>query len=641
MDLPVVGTEMEAQEAVVNESTPWFDVVLTDDQKNKIISEFDRSNGQMSGFRDKCKKLYEAYAPTSRELKKKTQVDVPSLKGLVGVSQKAGRMAAEFLAFDDIMGVAPYYIQDVNTEDYYTLEDRAEKGQQTANYLLHLGNFKSETLLKSIWDSTIYPMAFAESTWTTDFRTINGKDVPISQYPSCNQISPFRAVPDMSALAVQKGRFFYQILYNSDIEIKRKAASGYYDPEAVSKLRYNSQYDINGYLDQFKDKAKEYNNASYDTGYCTLISGYVYLDPEGNGPSLYHVVYDHESKQFLRVKARIHNHNMIPVVGGSMLLRPDTLTGISPLETIYYQLQEYNYFRNLGATNVTLAAALTLLVQESSGINLDNIKKRLLGNVLKGTNISPAAIRQLEMRSFLPDIQNFLQMIDWDMSAAIGYNDLTLALKAPDTAKGAQIMQAQAQMNQEISTIIFSQTFLQPLFEMFWSDIQQFFDMSVWVKLKDGKPVRVTRDDLQGEFIVTVGDLISQAKAKIIGQGLMQSMAMIGQTGLRADYGKMVSYIWKGMGVPTHIANDVMPQGMQTPANSLKAQGVMGMNDLPVGDSRNVEESPSSPQDASAPVPPGPVGPPPAGPTQLSQDQQIPPEVLEQLLRKSGGGYLG
>ena len=619
---------------------PWSDYELSKSESERIIAEFISANSQMFDFRTKCQKLNETYCPTSKQPSGKTQIDVPSLKGLVGVSQKAGRMLSELMAFDDLMGISPYLITDVNTDNFHDLERKAERNQATANYLLELGHFKGTALLKSVWNATIHPMAFAETGFATDFRVKDGKEIPIAQYPHCRALSPFRVAFDLASDSVPTGRFFYKIYYLSDIDVKRHASSGYYDPDVAREIDFNSQYDVNGFLDQFKQQAKETPEASYDTGYATIVDGYTYLDPEGNGPTLYNVVFDYASHKFLRVKQVINNHGKIPVVGGMMMIRPDTLTGVSPLEQIFYTLQEYNYFRNMAATNTALAAAITLLTQKDAGINLDVLKKRVFGNIIVGDNVSPGAIRQLEMRSQLGDIMQFLQMIDWDMSAAIGYNDLTLALKSPDTAKGAQIMQAQAQVNQEISTIIFVQTFLQPLFEMFWSDIQQFFDMRVWIKL-NGEPVAVSQQDLQGEYQVTVGDLVAQAKAKINGQAIMQSMAMLGQTGLTADYGKGFRYGWKGMGVPSHVADDILPPGMQTPANMMKAQGFMGQNELQNGDPRQIEGNPTQVENPGADVPPGPIGPRPPQ-MQRGLPSQVPPEaVIEQLLRKSGGGYLG
>lgn len=600
---------------------------LTKEFYEQLFDEYKKEHDLMPPFWQQCQKLYEAYFPRIDYKKPITALQAPTVKGLVGVVQKAGRIIAELNSMEHIIGVEPLYVGDV---DLNLLQKRADYLQELLEYLLGLGKFKTSVLPKAILDAAIFPSTFLAAGWQVEYQVDeNGEYIPRAEYPVAKRISPFRAVFDTSAEDIQSGRYFHEIVYipleRLEIQVKRSNLS----VEAFNKIKqaYRSSPD-DFYRTEIKSEKKE--RAGANTNYIRIINSYKYFDAEGDGPSLYLVSWEEQTKEVLSSKKRLNNHGQIPVVAASMMLNPETITGLSPLMQAYYPLQEYKHFRNVASLNLNLAGALTLLVSDAANLKTEALRNKQYGTVIRGSNVTPEHVRQMQLDPMLNAILPFLQLHEYEIQSILGHTDLTLGIKSPETARGAQILAAQAYTNQDISLQMFILTGLFPLYQMFLSDVQQFLSQDVYLRLEK-KFVKIGPQDIVGNFVPTVGTLLTQAKQKSIAEALQTLMAMAGQSGLQLPYDKLFRLILKGYGLPRQIIDDIIPEPDQIPANKLKAmKGLRGDNQpmgMPPAPEGGMPDMASAILGSAQPAQPMPGGqaPLPTG------EKQLPPELLQQL----------
>jgi hypothetical protein len=565
-DEPALSPIMEV------DAPPIMDSNLIDSQEFKdIVSEVDSAVSAWEPHLLKLEKLNKAY------LNVETSSDNPYPRKL-GSSRKiynavkvlSSRASNALLSADRMMGLKPYRIQAEPQGMLSDQEKNAQIGMEIGNYILSLSNYKRTLCEKTFIDFPVYANPYLMVAIT------KGPQGLI--IPHISRVSPFLAWPDPTVDDIDDAEYVARGLVLSKVAFEHLITQRIIDKTQAAKCHTATATDFSSHVRAIREERKQQDtlpDSKQEKYY--LVEDWKYMIRKGDKePRLYWIIFDMTTKTLLRFRPAPFAHGKIPIVRGNYMPVPESLNGLGVAEALWGLQREFNRYRAQAGTNAGLISNLSVLLARTSGIDKDSILQNAIGRVIMGNQIDPGNVRQLEFRSALNELSAMMSFIDQDIQTTGPANDMSMAVKAPNTAKAAEIMAGQNQLNLDLFTIMASYTLLQPVLEQVWSNIQTFTNVPIWSKL--GAKV-VTAADLQGEFQVEVGDFLEKARAQTVAKALITTMAMAGQTGVPGDYPYLVQKILIGEGLSMDEAEKAFPQtGVMTPRVGAQPGGVPGQN---------------------------------------------------------------
>lgn len=488
------------------------------------------------------------------------------------------RLAKAIMASERLLGLRPFRTETGNYGTLSEIEKKAELGMEVANYLLNIINLKKTLINEIIPDINCFGNPILKIAIQEKFN--------IRYLPYVYRVSPFHAFPDPNASSLDTANFFFELIPITKAQLK------YYlqntpdvIPGCLDKVQFASSYlyDSAEYIDDIRSARKQNTTLSnpYNTNNCAvLMDAWIIDDPFETGEyGVYNILYDYNSGTVIKpISPSPFAHGKLPYVRGNIFPVPESANAMSMAESLYHLQTEYNKYRSQAATNASLAANLAILMSRGAGINIDSLTQNSVGRIIMGNSIGEESVRQLQFRPMLDQIQMLMSYLEGDIQTTSGVTDLMAATSAPSTAKAAEILAVQGQVNTDLYTILLNETLLQPAFEMIWQNIQQF--LTTEILTSDGN--KINRNDLQGDFQVYVGDLLVKARQETIAKQLTTVMAMFGQAGIPVDYGYLGRIIALGLGCSLEQSEKIFAQTGVTSPKSATGGGVVGQN-TPMG----------------------------------------------------------
>lgn len=482
----------------------------------------------------------------------------------------SARIARAIIQTENLIGLKPFRIDQSNYGDLSILEKRAEIGMEVANYLLELSDFKKILITQFINDANCFGTPIAKI-------SIQEKN-NIQYVPYIARISPFNFFVDPSATNLDEARYVFEIIpLPKEKFIHYVKNSDDIDDEIINKIAYTSHLNYTGaeYVDEIRQIRKQTNDNQGE--FVILLDCWFKDDPHNKGEyGIYNCLLDYVSGMVIKpINPSPFKHNHFPYVMGQIFPIPESQNAFSMTEALYHLQNEYNRFRNQASTNASLAANVAILLSRGAGINLEALTQNAIGRIIMGNNIGEDAIRQLQFRPMLDQLQAMMAYLENDIQMTSGVSDLMSAVNAPSTARAAEILAAQGQINVDIYVIMLTETFLLPLLKQVWSNIQQF--LTTKILTTDG--VGVNRYDLEGEFQVYCGDLLVKTRQENIAKQLITVMAMFAQAGIPVDYGYLGRLIAVGLGCSPEQAEKIFTtKGTMIPHQAEKVGAFLGQN---------------------------------------------------------------
>lgn len=543
--------------------------LIDSEEFTEIVNQFHGYYNSWQNHLGKLKKLALAY------LNKEDDSDNPyprrtgSSKKIFNASKVlVSRTCNATLTCERMLGLKPYRISMSPQGNLSAQERNAEIGMEVGNYLLSLSAWKRTLCEKTYLDTCIYGNPYLKNSVTAGPAGI--------LIPWVTRPSPFRVFPDPTTDGEWEA--CYEIIPTTPLAFKGLVKRKIIDAKQSEKCKQGSCSEYDQYVKAIRDERKqESDSPSLSGDKYILVECWKYLQRKSDKePKLYWIVFDLPSRTLLRFTPAPFEHGKIPVVRGSYMPVPETINSMGVAESLWGLQREYNRVRAQAATNSGLASNLALLLSRTSGIDKESVLQNAIGRVIMGNHIDPNNVRQLNFQSVIGELAGLMNYYDADMQMTGGASDLALAMKAPDTARAAELMAGQLQMNLDLFTILVSNTLLQPTLEQIWNNIQHLSipegSMArIWSKLGQQS---VGREDLQGEYQVEVGDFLARARAANVAKVLVTTLAMAGQTGVQGDYPYLMRKILIGQGLTVDEAEKSFPslgvmvprQGGQPPA---------------------------------------------------------------------------
>ena len=551
------------------EAPPISDKTFAESEEFKeIVSQFEGYYDSWQNHLLKMKKMALAYLNKEEESDNPYPRRTGSSKKIFNAAKVlVSRACNATLTCERMLGLKPYRISMEPIGDLSAQEKGAEIGMEVGNYLLSLSQWKRILCEKTYLDTCIYGNPYLKNAVTAGPMGI--------LIPWITRPSPFRVFPDPTTDGEWEA--CYEILPTTPLAFKGLIGRKIIDADAAEKCTKGSVNEYDQYVKDLRTERKQESDSPRMSGdKYILVEGWKYLQRgKATAPTLYWIIFDLPSKTLLRFTPAPFEHGKIPVLRGSYMPVPETINSMGVAEALWGLQREYNRVRAQAATNSGLASNLALLLSRTSGIDRESVLQNAIGRVIMGNHIDPNNVRQLTFQSIIGDLAGLMNYYDADMQMTGGASDMALAMKAPDTARAAELMAGQLQLNLDLFTVLVSNTLLQPTLEQVWSNIQH-------LSIPEGSPTRiwsklgkqsVGREELQGEYQVEVGDFLARARAQNVSKALTTTLAMAGQTGVQGDYPYLMRKILIGFGLTVDEAEKAFPQlGVMVP----RAQGQPG-----------------------------------------------------------------
>lgn len=429
--------------------------------------------------------------------------------------------------------------------DYDELEFRARLAEGLFNRSLEEAGTRSDWIAGAL-DALIFGRVWSKSGWVTKGRPdgFGGVDV-IAEYPKAIRCSVYNVYKDpYCGMDIQRARDVHEILELTYEDLLALRRSGMFREDVLQRVTEAQS----GPSLQYRRQANDLRNAisgDTQTGYFEVAESWNYWDPDGNGtPTLWVHWWDFSTGNLLGCRELPFEHGEIPYSLGVPTMVPDQAFGIGIAEALhkiaYYSSATVNQLaENLAAMNLRHIVIEGALDEVALAQSIPN-------GIIHAENL--AAHKTLEGQSMPTDVWKFLDFWEDQKQQTSGVTPLSMAMRAASTAYGTSAVQANAQQMFDRITTVLSTTWLAPMLRQSFSNLQQFQDLSLMVRVPGmNAMVPVDRHDIQGAFRVEPYDLRLYGRKVQRAQTAQALLAQMVQVQLPANYQWIVQKIFEDL----------------------------------------------------------------------------------------------